>query len=83
MKDYYEALDDVTESIKVVAEVLKQSTDNLYKTFSELQDSILKCFGDKRIVHLAFRAKKQRIRKKNRNKLLKEFWRILMVNCYS
>ena len=76
-----EALDAVAESIKVVADavmqVVKQITDNLCKTFSGWWDSILKCFGNKRVVHLAFHAKKKRTRKKNRNRLLKEFLRMV------
>lgn len=78
-----EALDVVAEQIKVVVDavvqVVKQITDNLCKTFSGWWDSILKCFENKRVVHLAFHAKKKRTRKKNRNRLLKEFLRIMTL----
>lgn len=78
-----EALDAVAELIKVVADaivqVFKKIADNLCKTFSDWWDSILKCFGNKRVVHLAFHAKKKRTRKKNRNRLLKEFLRIMTL----
>lgn len=78
-----EALDAVAEQIKVVfdaaVQVLKQIADNLCKTFSGWWDSILKYFGNKRVVHLAFHAKKKRTRKKNRNRLLKEFLRIMTL----
>lgn len=70
-----EALDVVADAI---VQVVKQITDNLCKTFSGWWDSILKCFGNKRVVHLAFHAKKKRTRK-NRNRLLKEFLRIMTL----
>ena len=63
-----EALDAVAEQIKVVVDAI-----------SGWWDSILKCFGNKRVVHLAFHAKKKRTRKKNRNRLLKEFLRIMTL----
>ena len=66
-------------TVTEVAKQVKQIADNLCKTFSGWWDSILKCFGNKRVVHLAFHAKKKRTRKKNRNRLLKEFLRIMTL----
>ena len=80
-EELQEIIDSIVEAIQTIADVIvqvvKKIADNLVKAFSGWWDSILKCCGNKRIVYLAYHAKKKRIRKKNRNRLLKEFLRMV------
>lgn len=61
-----------------LASVIQSITDELVplieeciETISELWDAVLKEYPDKRIVWLAFHHKKERVRKKNRNRIIK------------
>lgn len=69
-EDFSRIIDEVKHLFIKIAKVVRT-------LYSDLLDSILKCYDDKRIVHLAFFSKKKRVRKKNRKRLIKQLLKYL------
>ncbi len=55
-----------------------QATINVVQAFANLFNEFLKCYPNKKVVHLALHSKNERVCKKNTNRLKKDFlewWR--------
>ena len=58
----------------IVANIVEVLTPTIQQTIQEINRlwrTIIECYPDKRVVHLAIRHKKSRVRKKNINKIMK------------
>ena len=64
-------LDMCIQFYRDLADALAPQIQQLIKDFTHLYDQILRSYPDKRIVWLALHHKKERIRKKNRRRILK------------
>lgn len=80
-----EALVDVAEALKdavyAIAESIKKLADRLCIIIRRLFEKALGCFVNKRVVYLAFHAKKERVRKKNRKRIAKELLQLVPSYC--
>lgn len=68
-----EQCEAVVRAINTVAEVIKRFVD----VFTDLWNELLYSASNKKIVHLALHGRTKRIRKKNRNRLVKNFMKLL------
>lgn len=87
-KEKYERLTDeekqqLTEAVKTVEKIW----ESLFPTIRELANQVVKMcqqflslYPNKRVVHLAVRSKKARVRKKNMNRILKDVQRYSREN---
>lgn len=50
-----------------------QATINVVQAFANLFNEFLKCYPNKKVVHLALHSKSERVRKKNKRRLEKDF----------
>lgn len=67
-----ESIEQAVEVVKQVCVAIKRVWNQICKTFHALWESTLAAIsGNRRVAHLAFRAKKERTRKKNRKRLLR------------
>ena len=57
----------VANIVECLAPIIKECTHNIV----DLWHSVVECCPDKRVVHLALRHPKQRVRKKNINRIMK------------
>lgn len=64
--------DIIYDSLKSIWETICNIVNKAFDVFSYTWDSILKSYPNKRVVHLAFYHKKARVRKKNRNRIIKD-----------
>lgn len=64
-------LDELVPICQRLIDALAPAIDQTLKKLSVLWDDILKSYPDKRIVWLAFHHKKERVRKKNRHRIIK------------
>lgn len=71
IQELQQYLEPVVHAFEALMHEIKQSVSAIV----DLWDSILKAYPDKRVVWLAFHHKKERIRKKNRNRIIKFFKR--------
>lgn len=73
MTEYSEALENF---IKRFGEIIKSLVEAL-KPIIEGFRYYCKYYGNKRVVHLALHAKKERVRNKNRNRLFNDYLKAL------
>ena len=64
-------LDACYRILQKLVDTFTPQTQQAIKEISRINDSVLKSYPDKRIVWLALHHKKERIRKKNRKRILK------------
>ena len=67
--DLKNALSAISEYLEVYAQAVVQVATRL----CEICENFLKCYPNKKIVHLALNSKSERVRKKNRNRILNDF----------
>jgi hypothetical protein len=79
-----EQCEAVVKAISTVAEVIKEIVDAITEVikrfvdvFTDLWNELLYSASNKKIVHLALHGRTKRIRKKNRNRLVKNFMKLL------
>lgn len=80
-QEQYEA---VVRAINTVAEVIKEIVDDIKEVikrfvdvFTDLWNELLYSASNKKIVHLALHGRTKRIRKKNWNRLVKNFMKLV------
>lgn len=79
-----EQCEAVVRTINTVAEVIKEVVDAITEVikgfvdvFTYLWNELLYSASNKKIVHLALHGRTKRIRKKNRNRLVKNFMKLV------
>lgn len=66
-----EAIDAFVPVIQRVFDTIAPAVEQCTRVITQLWDALLKSYPDKRIVHLAFHHKKEKVRKKNRKRIVK------------
>ncbi len=82
-EQFQEAIQKITRAFQQLSESVQPFIDNVSQTIGRLFPIINDLLGDfeafrntysnRRIVHLAYHAKKERVRKKNYNRLLSDY----------
>lgn len=65
-------VDAFVPTIQAVIDAIVPTINSCLDIFTQLWGEILKSYPDKRILHLAFHHPKERVRKKNRNRIIRE-----------
>ena len=70
-------LENAVKGIKNVIEQYAKAAVEVATRLVDLYNGFLKCYPNKKVVHLAFNSKNERVRKKNINRIKKDFlkWR--------
>ena len=68
---FHEAFDPLIQAVWKTMDALAPQIESMTKEFARLWDAVLKSYPDNRVVWLALHHKKERIRKKNRKRILK------------
>lgn len=69
------AIEAVAQAVKQCAELIKQAIPTVLDFVVVIMAQIIELYPNKRVVHLAKHARKERVRKKNINKILKWYAR--------
>ncbi len=75
-------LANVGEAFRMIFENIKENVSKVINAYSagiKLADEIINQYPNRRIKHLALHAKKARVRKKNRQRILNEYYKKLEV----
>ena len=72
-------IDALVPVVQQIIDALVPTLENCVEAVSKLWDDVLKAYPDNRVVWLAYHSKKRRVRKKNRNRIVRYFKKA--VNC--
>jgi phosphopantothenate synthetase len=74
-----EAIEKVAELVRKAVEWIVDTIKELAKVIQELWRAVIENYTNKRVLHLAMYHKDLRVRKKNRNRIMK--WLRRWINC--
>ena len=69
--DFQKAVEAIQHLAQSVSEVLMPILDSAIKIMKTIWDAVLHTYPNKRVVYLAMHHPKERVRKKNRNRIIK------------
>ena len=73
---------EISKAFNMLASNLKENLSKIIKAYNDelqLENEIINQYPNSRIKHLALHAKKARVRKKNRQRILNEYYKKLEV----
>ena len=73
-------IDAFVPVVQSITDAIAQTIEHCIGAITNLLDAVLRSHPDKRIVWLAFHHKKERVRKKNRNRLIRYIHKAVKAN---
>ena len=70
-EDFQKAVEAIQRLAQSLVEVLKPIIDSTIETIKKMCDAVLHNYPNKRVLYLAMHHPKERVRKKNRNRIIK------------
>ncbi|MBQ8574796.1 MAG: hypothetical protein IJ447_01965 [Clostridia bacterium] len=73
---------EIGKAFRMIVENITENFSKVIKIYNnelQLESEIIALYPNSRVKHLALHAKKARVRKKNRDRILKEYYRSLEV----
>ena len=74
-EDLQKAVEAFQRLAQALSEVLTPIMEKAWETIKKVSDAILHCYPNKRVLHLALHHPKERVRKKNIHRILKDIQR--------
>ena len=70
-EDFQKAVEAIQRVTKEITEILKPILDTVMQAIKKVTDTILNCYPNKKVLHLALHHPKERVRKKNLRRIRK------------